>query len=129
MEEIKSWIDSGADVNFRNHLGFTALMGSAIRGDFDMVKLLVTHGAHISIKDNKHYCALHYATIHNHIKIIKYLVENGAIVNDNIYMTAIHKEYKEISIYFDTLDKSKIILNEVPNDYSKTSKKVNKRRG
>ncbi len=111
MKDIKNWIDSGADINYSNHLGFTALMAGAKAGDIELVKLLVNSGAHINLKDNKHFCALHYATSNNHLNIIKYLVSNGAVVNDTIYMTSIHKNYKDITSYFDSLDVTKQILN------------------
>jgi ankyrin repeat protein len=126
MEAFHSWIENGADVNYKNHLGFTALMGSAKRGDLKMVQLLVQHGAHISLKDNNHYCALHYATSENQLDVIKYLIENGAIVNDGIYMTAIHKEFKEIHQYFDSLDESKKIFIEKPNDYTEVKNRLRK---
>lgn len=110
MDEIKAWCESGADVNHRNGLGLTALMAGARNGDLKMVKLLVSYGAHINLKDNHHFSALHYATLGNNLDIIKYLIENGALLTDAIYMSSIHKNYKEITLYFDTLDESKKIL-------------------
>jgi len=88
------------------------LMASAKNGNLKIVKLLIAHGAHINLKDNKNFCALHYATLGNHLDVIKYLIDNGALVTDGIYMSAIHKNYKEISLYFDSLDESKKILRE-----------------
>ena len=124
MDDFQSWIISGADVNYRDHLGFTALMAGAKNGDLKMVKLLVTYGAHINLKDNKHFCALHYATLYNNLSVVKYLVENGAVVTDAIYMTAIHKEHKRINLYFDSLDISKQILKQLPREYKEAMERL-----
>ncbi len=112
MEEIKAWYESGADINYSNHLGFTALMAGAQKGDYELVKFLVNHGANLNLKDNKHFCALHYATLHNHLSIVEYLTNNGSIISDDIYMTSIHKNYKDITAFFDSLDTTKQILTQ-----------------
>ncbi len=119
MEELKSWCESGADVNFQNHLGFSALMASAQKGDFNIVKMLVEYGARLNIEDKNNFTALYYATLHNHLDVVKYLVINGAFVNDKIYMTAIHKDFKKISLYFDSLDITKKILKTKPRNYKR----------
>ncbi len=110
MKDFKNLIDNGADVNHQDKLGFSALMAASKKGDFKAVRLLVTNGAYINLKDYRHCSALHYATAHNHLEIVKYLVTNGANIGDDIYMTAIHKNYKNISLFFDSLDASMQVL-------------------
>ncbi|MCK5111663.1 MAG: ankyrin repeat domain-containing protein [Arcobacteraceae bacterium] len=110
MEELKAWCESGADVDFQNHMGFSALMASAQKGDLKVVKLLIEYGAHLNLKDKNKFSALYYATLNNHLDVVKYLVNNGARLNDEIYMTAILKDFKKISLYFDSLDIAKQIL-------------------
>ncbi len=117
MEELKSWCESGADVNLQNHLGFSALMASAQKGDINVVNLLVSHGAYLNLKDKNNFTALYYATLHNHLDVTKYLIKAGAILTDEIYMTAILKDFKKISFYFDTLDVTKQILKTKPKNY------------
>ena len=112
MKTFKELIDNGADVNHADDLGITALMKSAKNGNLKMVKLLVANGARLNLLDNNNLSALYYATFSNNLDIVKYLVENGATINDNIYMTAIHKNYKDISLYFDSLDMVKQIIKE-----------------
>ena len=128
MQEIRDWIAGGADVNYADKLGFTALMASAKNGDLKMVKLLVAHGAHINLKDNKHFCALHYATLYNKLNIVKYLVDNGAVITDSIYMTAIHKDHKSISLYFDSLDVMKQILKQMPKEHQEAIRASKRKR-
>ncbi len=112
MEEFKRSLENGADVNLSNHLGFTPLMSSAKSGNIAFVKLLVKHGARLNTLDNKHFSALHYATAHNNIDVVKYLMENGAQISDKIYMTSILKNYKSITLYFDSLDSVKQIITQ-----------------
>jgi ankyrin repeat protein len=104
LMDIKKLCDIGVDVNYANDSGFTPLMASAKRGALEDVKDLVECGASINSKDNQDFCALYYATLYNHFDVVEYLVNNGALVNDAIYMTARHKNYKDISAYFDSLD-------------------------
>ncbi len=112
MDNIKSYINSGADINIANELGITPLMVSAKSGNIEIVKILVLNGARLNTKDNKDFTALYYATASNNINIVKYLVQNGAQISDNIYMTAMYKNYKDICLYFDSLDSVKQIIKE-----------------
>ncbi len=112
MEEIEALINEGLDINQTNQLGFSLLMSGARDGDMGLVKLLVKNGAHINAKDKNHFTALYYSTSTNHLDIVKYLVEHGATIHDEIYMTALHKEFKEITNYYNSLNKSQQILSQ-----------------
>lgn len=101
MEALQAWIDDGADVNYANSDGFTPLMASATNGDLLSVKILVQNQADIDLKDRKEFTALRYATYNNRLEIVQYLMDNGAVMTDEIYMTAIHKNFKEIVEFFD----------------------------
>ncbi len=111
MIEIVEWCQSGADVNKPNEQGLTALMASSRNGDLKIVKLLIRYGAHINLKDHRDLSALQYATFENNLEIVEYLVSNGADISNGVYMTAIHKNHKEITAFFDSLDKSKQVFN------------------
>ena len=119
MKQLKDWCESGADVNLQNHLGFSALMASSQKGELKIVKILIEHGAYLNIKDKNNFTALYYATLHNHLEVVKYLIQAGAILTDEIYMTAILKDFKKISSFFDTLDVVKQILKTRPKKYTK----------
>ncbi len=109
MEELRTWCES-ADLNIQDKMGTTPLMTSAQKGDLKVVKLIIQYGAHLNLKDKNKFSALYYATLNNHLDVVKYLMNNGARLNDEIYMTAILKDFKSISLYFDSLDLTKQIL-------------------
>ncbi len=119
MDKLKAWCESGADVNYQNHLGFSALMASAQNGDLNVVRILVSYGASLNLKDKNNFTALYYATQHGHLEVTKYLINTGAVLTDEIYMTAILKDFKKISSYFDTLDITKQILKTKPRNYKR----------
>jgi ankyrin repeat protein len=52
LAAVKRALDGGADVNYANEKGKTALMFAASNGHTDTVKLLLDHGAQIDQQDN-----------------------------------------------------------------------------
>jgi ankyrin repeat protein len=110
MNDLKSLINSGADVNIVNDLGCTPLMMCAKNGNIEHLELLYKNGAYLNVVDRQNHSALYYATKWNNIDAVKYLVKNGAKVTNEIYMTAILKNYKKIISYFDSFDLSKQIM-------------------
>lgn len=56
-------LNQKAKVNIANKSGFTPLIVAAIRGNFDIVKDLVTFNADVNIKDRFGKTALTYATL------------------------------------------------------------------
>jgi hypothetical protein len=53
MEALKLCVEKGADVNAKNSMGVTAVMGAANRGSDDMLEYLVQRGARLDVKDNE----------------------------------------------------------------------------
>lgn len=51
IKVIEFLIKNGADLNYKNKYGTTALMASAFLGHHDAVKLLINSGADTNIKD------------------------------------------------------------------------------
>lgn len=51
----------GMDVNQRNSMGITALMGAANRGSDDIIRFLVDQGADLTVRDNEGRTALDWA--------------------------------------------------------------------
>ena len=78
-------LNKGADINFRDENGNTALFYGAVQGDEDILKILIEYGADINIKNNYgmdplFYC-LFYSSSNNKVKTMKKLIEYGADVN------------------------------------------------
>lgn len=82
LEEVKSALAHGSDVNFRGPGGFAPLNAAARNGHLEIVQYLVERGANIDQNDNHlHKTALLAASFERHFDIVQYLVEKGANVN------------------------------------------------
>lgn len=82
LEEVKSAIGKGANVNERDPLvGDTPLVRAIREGNLDIVKCLVEHGASVNEFDVWNHTPLHKAIDHQHLNIVKFLIENGANIN------------------------------------------------
>jgi len=57
------------------------LIETSIRGQLDLVKLLIKAGASVNVKNKYGYTALMYASINNHLDIVKLLIKAGADIN------------------------------------------------
>ncbi|MGX3011388.1 ankyrin repeat domain-containing protein [Helicobacter sp. 23-1044] len=82
LNEVKSLISKGADVNMKDEFGGTVLMKASMYGHFEIVKFLVSKGANVNAKDGiLGFTALMSASIEGHFEVVKFLVKNGANVN------------------------------------------------
>ncbi|GHV33656.1 hypothetical protein FACS1894187_02510 [Synergistales bacterium] len=88
LEEIDSAIQSGADVNARTTIGWTALMSAATANpNVKVIKLLIDNGADVNAKDNHGNTALISTFSRNSsnlgvdLEIISLLLDAGADVN------------------------------------------------
>uniref|UniRef100_A0A4W5NSW3 Protein phosphatase 1 regulatory subunit n=1 Tax=Hucho hucho TaxID=62062 RepID=A0A4W5NSW3_9TELE len=79
-EEVLRMIDRGADINYANVDGLTALHQACIDDNVDMVTFLVEHGAAINQPDNEGWIPLHAAASCGYIDIAEYLIGQGASV-------------------------------------------------
>jgi len=52
LEAVKLCVELGMDVNAKNSMGLTALMGAANRGSDSIIEYLVSKGAKLDAKDN-----------------------------------------------------------------------------
>lgn len=75
---FKIGLERGADVNFQDKEGNTALIRAAYDGRTERVKILLKNGAAIDIQDNFGNTALMSASIWNNVDTVKLLLENGA---------------------------------------------------
>ena len=74
-------VKKGADINYQNGDGRTALMRAAKRDHKDIVRYLVDNGADVNAEDNKGKTAIMGAAKKGNKTICKKLIEAGADVN------------------------------------------------
>ena len=68
--EIARWlIDAGADVNARQQMDYTPLMGAAANARLDMIDMLLAHGADPAMKTTDGKSAADLAREHGHAEI------------------------------------------------------------
>ncbi|XP_037315947.2 LOW QUALITY PROTEIN: protein phosphatase 1 regulatory subunit 12A [Pungitius pungitius] len=79
-EEVLRMLDRGADINYANVDGLTALHQACIDDNIDMVTFLVEHGAGINQPDNEGWIPLHAAASCGYLDIAEYLIRQGASV-------------------------------------------------
>ncbi|KAJ8381431.1 hypothetical protein SKAU_G00022090 [Synaphobranchus kaupii] len=79
-EEVLRMLDRGADINYANVDGLTALHQACIDDNVDMVTFLVVHGASINQPDNEGWIPLHAAASCGYMDIAEYLISQGANV-------------------------------------------------
>ena len=73
--------EMGADVNYNNPEGVTALMYASEAGHLPMVKMLLHHGAKVNFSPNNEVDALLGACIGGHVFVADTLIQNGADVD------------------------------------------------
>lgn len=75
-------ISHGANVNFQDNNGLTALIKASIRGqNLCTVKLLVANGGDVNIQDNCGSTALYFAVDKKLVAVVRYFCENNAKIN------------------------------------------------
>lgn len=77
---LKDAINSGTDINAKNHKGITALMGAAWMDDISILDCLIKNGADIDAKDLDGNTALVYATDEKNWPSIEYLIAHNATI-------------------------------------------------
>ena len=75
IEIMQLLIDSGANINVQDSLGYTPLMWATLQEDLEAVKLLVNSGADISIENNRGDTAIDLAITYESNDIADYLTD------------------------------------------------------
>jgi ankyrin repeat protein len=73
MHIVTLLVDRGADVNARQHGGWTALHAAAFNGDLPMAEYLVAHGADASVKSDDGKTPLDAAAEKGHASVVDWL--------------------------------------------------------
>ena len=91
--KTKALITAGADVDFTDFDGGTALQWAAWYGHQQIATLLIAAGADVNASDHKGRSSLHEAAERGHVKLAKILMDNGADVNarDSFTLTPLHR--------------------------------------
>ena len=107
-EAVRILLDAGADPNFRDNMGHTALMIAACSGntcDVEITKLLVKYGADLTLcSDSGEDCA-HLASSCGRFRVLKLFLEYGMDINslDKHGFTGIMRAAQKIDL--DTVEK------------------------
>lgn len=83
LDEMKTLIDAGKDVNEKGLAGHTPLIVVARKNYIEAAKLLLENGANPNVKDDLGWAPLHHAVLRKvaNDNIIRILIEYGAQVN------------------------------------------------
>ncbi len=80
-QAVEAALNAGANINYADSNGWTALMMAALYGHIDIVRLLIDAGAHVNCANNYDNSALMWAALYGHTEIVRLLLEQGADVN------------------------------------------------
>ena len=75
---VELLIENGADVNFANSNGVTALIWASRGGHIETIKVLISKSADVNSKDKNGKTALTYALLKENSKIVNLLKASGA---------------------------------------------------
>jgi ankyrin repeat protein len=78
VEVVRLLLESGADIESPNRVGWTPLNAASYKGHFEVVSLLIENGADITIPSNDSWTPLNLASFNGHTGIVKLLLEQGA---------------------------------------------------
>lgn len=89
LNEVKSLIESGVDINAKDTFGYTALICASACGHIEMLQLLIENGA--AIKSDSASVAFIKATALRHVDVVKLFIEKGIDINgvDSVGTTAL----------------------------------------
>lgn len=97
-EQVRLFIDAGADVSMSDPDGWTPLHWATAKGNIDCMRLLIDAGADINVKDHSGRTALHWAALRGNTEYMKALIEAGADTdartnNDETAMDILERKY------------------------------------
>jgi len=81
VSSLSRLLSSGADVNYADHQGNTALMTASPHDKPSVIELLLKQGANPNAKQKDGYTALIFAAQKGHTAVIQLLLDNGADIN------------------------------------------------
>lgn len=104
LEWLEQLLSEGADIDAtKGKFKTTVLMEAAVRGNVEVMTMLLDKGADVNISDEDGWTALMGATVQGHLEPVKLLLEHGADVNakngndDTALVMAIGLKHEEIA--------------------------------
>jgi len=80
-QKVKAYVLSGADINEKDHNGFTPLITAAYYGNAPIAKYLCENGADVNLQTNDGWTALLYASFYGFEDVVKILLKYNASVD------------------------------------------------
>ncbi|KAF5200513.1 Ankyrin repeat domain-containing protein [Thalictrum thalictroides] len=81
VNNLKQLLQRGANPNYKDQYGLTALHASAIKGHKDIVSMLIESGMDLECHDKENHTALHLAVEGGNFETVELLVNKGANIN------------------------------------------------
>jgi ankyrin repeat protein len=81
LQNVRNFIQAGANINARDINGQTALMYAILEDQLQIIRVLIRGGANVNARDKDGYTALMYAIIEDQLQIIRELIRAGANLN------------------------------------------------
>ena len=78
QEAAEYLIKKGAEINHKDVLGNTVLMGVSFKGLTELAELLISNGADIEAKNNAGETALMFAAKYGQLEMVRLLIGKGA---------------------------------------------------
>jgi len=78
LDQVKSLLEKGADIEAKDNDGWTPLHWAAANGHTAVAKFLFEKGADVQAKDNDGLTPLHWAAAHGKTAVANLLIEKGA---------------------------------------------------
>ena len=103
IDQIKSRISAGEDVNTKNMMNWTLLHTAIRHKKTEIIQLLLDKGADVNARDNRGRTPLHFAVEYDQKDVVKQLITKGAEINvmdskgDNALSLATKNNQKEIA--------------------------------
>jgi ankyrin repeat protein len=82
IDQIKSQLSAGTDVNLKNRMGWTLLETAIYNRKTEIIQLLLEKGADVNARDNRGRTPLHFAVETGQKDVIEQLIAKGAKVNE-----------------------------------------------
>lgn len=124
VEECKSLISAGTDINCVNVDGMTGMHQACIDDNIDMVRFLVHAGADVNAIDNDGWTPLHAAANCGHTEIVQLLIDSKAdprIVNNDGELASDIAETEEVE---ELIKKRMLQLSPETSDFEEGAKRL-----
>lgn len=81
LQNVRNFIQAGANINAREHFGWTPLIKAAQAGHNQVVHELIQAGANVNSREMHGATPLMYAASEGHLQVVRELIRAGANVN------------------------------------------------